>query len=110
MDKSTHIFKDDINIEDLGEGISRQILGHDNELMMVKVNFEEGAIGKSHSHPHRQTTYVDSGVFEVSLGSDVRTLKEGDAFYAAPDEVHGVLCLQKGSLIDVFNPSREDFL
>jgi len=110
MDKSKHIFKDDVHLEDMGEGVSRQILGHDKDLMMVKVNFEEGAIGKAHSHPHRQTTYVASGVFEVSLGSDVKTLNEGDSFYVAPEEVHGVLCLKKGTLIDVFNPAREDFL
>lgn len=110
MKKSVHIFASEVHSEDLGEGLSRQILGYDEEMMMVRVNFEKGAIGKAHSHPHRQTTYVTSGVFEVSLGSKVETMKEGDAFYVAPNEVHGVLCLEKGTLIDVFNPSREDFL
>ena len=96
--------------EDLGEGVSRQILGYDNQIMMVKVSFEKGAIGKTHHHPHRQTSYVASGVFDVTICDEKRTLKSGDAFYTAPDEEHGVVCLEAGSLIDVFSPVREDFL
>ncbi len=99
-----------MSTEDLGGGISRQILGHDEQIMMVKVSFEKGAIGNAHQHPHRQTSYVDSGVFEVTIGGKTRTLKSGDGFYTAPGEEHGVVCIEEGSLIDVFTPAREDFL
>jgi quercetin dioxygenase-like cupin family protein len=110
MEKSAFFAANELPVEDLGEGVSRQILGYDKDIMMVKVNFEKGAIGKAHRHPHRQTSFVASGVFEVNIGADTKTLNAGDAFYAGPDEVHGVVCLESGTLIDVFNPVREDFL
>ncbi len=101
---------DELPVEDLGSGLKRQILAFDSGLMMVKVIFDKGAIGNAHHHPHRQVTYVDSGLFEVSLGDEMQTLKKGDSFFVAPDEVHGVVCLESGVLIDVFTPAREDFL
>lgn len=92
-----------------GEGITRQFIGYDNSMMMVKVMFEKGAIGYKHQHMHAQTTYVVSGIFEVTIGSEINILKAGDGFYAEPDILHGCVCLEEGTLIDVFSPIREDF-
>ncbi len=100
----------ELPLEDLGGGVSRQIMVHDDEIMMVKVVFEQGAIGYAHQHPHRQVSYVESGVFEVSIDGVKKILKKGDAFYTAPGLEHGVLCTEAGTLIDVFNPTRKDFL
>jgi len=110
MKNSDFFNSEDLKVEDLGDGLKRQILAFDSKLMMVKVFFEKGAIGNAHHHPHRQVSYVESGVFEVSLGNQMQTLKNGDSFFAAPEEVHGVVCLEPGVLIDVFTPAREDFL
>ena len=78
--------------------------------MMVLVKFEEGGIGAPHSHPHSQTTYVESGEFEVQMGAEMKILRSGDCFLASPNTVHGVVCKQAGMLVDVFSPVREDFL
>ncbi len=72
--------------------------------------FEKDAVGYQHNHPHRQVSYVVSGEFEVTINNVKNILRKGDAFYAAPDLNHGVLCLEAGTLIDVFNPTRLDFL
>lgn len=93
-----------------GEGITRQITGYNNGLMMVKVAFETGAIGTLHNHVHTQASYVASGVFEVVIDGYKQVLKAGDTFFVAPNMVHGVVCLEAGVLVDVFNPRREDFL
>lgn len=96
--------------ESIGEGIERQLLGHDGELMLVRVRFARGAVGAVHSHPHRQVTFVESGVFRVEVGGEERTLRPGDTFFAAPDVPHGVEAVEAGSLLDVFTPARRDFL
>jgi quercetin dioxygenase-like cupin family protein len=96
--------------EDLGGGIQRQILGFDEALMMVRVEFERGAVGTLHRHPHRQVTYVEAGRFEVEIGGARRTLEAGDSFFVPPEVAHGVVALEGGALIDVFAPAREDFL
>ena len=91
-------------------GITRQILGYDGELMLVRVVFEAGAVGSPHAHPHRQVSYVCKGAFEVTIDGETRTLREGDSFFVAPDLVHGAVALDAGELIDVFTPARESFL
>lgn len=91
-------------------GIRRQIMGYDGQLMMVKVVFEKGAVGTVHTHYHSQATYVASGKFELTLGGEKRILTTGDGYYVAPDEPHGCVCLEAGTLIDTFSPMRADFL
>jgi quercetin dioxygenase-like cupin family protein len=93
-----------------GDGVRRQVLGRGTELMVVRVEFEAGAIGALHQHPHRQATYVVAGRFDVTVGDETTQLIAGDCFYAAADVVHGVRALEDGALIDVFTPVREDFL
>ena len=96
--------------EQVGEGVRRQVLGHGPDLMMVRVDFEQGAVGTLHQHPHRQVTYVAAGNFEASVGGATRRLGPGDCFYVAADLPHGVVALDRGTLIDVFTPARADFL
>jgi quercetin dioxygenase-like cupin family protein len=100
----------EIKWEDLGGGVQRQILGYDDQIMLVKVKFEKGAVGAMHSHPHVQASHVHSGVFEATVGDRKQILKEGDGFYAEPNVMHGVVCLEPGILIDAFSPHRADFL
>ena len=96
--------------ESAGEGIVRQIMGYNDNLMMVKVKFETGAIGTPHTHPHTQTTYVASGVFEFTTDGETKIVRPGDGVYTKPGILHGCICLEAGVLIDTFSPMREDFL
>ncbi len=100
----------DIDWEKTDDGIERKILAHDNLIMMVSVCFEKGAIGVLHSHIHHQVSYVESGPFEVTIDGNKKMLEKGDSFLVAPGLLHGVVALEKGTLIDVFTPSRKDFL
>ncbi len=96
--------------EDLGGGIKRKILGYGPEIMVVRVWFDAGAVGEVHAHRHSQSTYVESGKFEVFVDGEKQVLEAGDSFYIAPHLDHGAVCLEAGVLIDTFSPLREDFL
>lgn len=104
------LFKSNEVWEELGGGVSRQIMGWDNQIMMVKVKFEKGAVGDAHSHFHTQTTYCASGKFEFTIDGEKCVIDATDGIYVAPNTVHGAVCLEPGILIDVFSPVREDFL
>ena len=96
--------------EELGGGVSRKILGWDNQIMMVLVKFEKGAIGSPHQHFQTQTTYCANGIFEFTVGDEKQVINMGDGIYIPPNAIHGAVCLEEGVLIDVFSPVREDFL
>ncbi len=96
--------------EQVGDGLRRKIMAYDDSLMVVKVDFEKGAIGTLHHHYHSQISHVEKGVFEVEINGDKKILKAGDAFIVPPNAIHGAVCLEAGVLIDVFSPMREDFI
>lgn len=104
------IFESETNYEKVGIGVTRQIMGFDDQIMLVKIDFESGSIGSIHSHEHRQCTYVSSGVFEFQIGDEIKIVKAGDGLYMEPNIPHGVKCLEAGRLIDTFSPVRKDFL
>lgn len=95
---------------ELGEGIRRKIMAQNEALMLVKVDFDQHAIGTLHHHPHTQASYVSKGKFEITIGSEKSILEAGDVYFVPSGEIHGAVCLEKGELIDVFSPRRDDFL
>jgi len=105
-----HYHSIDLPLEQADSGIKRQILGHDSNLMLVKIYFDKGSVGVPHKHPHQQVSYVVSGSFEVDVDGNKKILKDGDSFLVPSDVLHGVVCLEEGVLIDAFSPRREDFL
>ncbi len=95
---------------ELGGGIRRKVLSHDASVMLVHVDFEAGAIGVPHQHPHLQCSLIESGVFDVTIGGETRRLGAGDTFFVPTNIVHGVVAIEAGRLLDSFTPMREDFL
>ena len=104
------IMGEEIAWETVGDGVRRQIMGYDDRIMLVNVEFDKGGIGPMHQHHHSQVTYVISGQFDLTIGEETRRMKGGDAFYIPPNVMHGAICIEKGVLIDVFSPIREDFM
>lgn len=96
--------------ETVGPGLRRLLLGHDEHLMLVKVWFDKGAVGEVHSHPHSQGSYVVEGTFEVQVDGKTQVLGPGGSFFVPSGADHGAVCLEEGILIDVFSPTRRDFL
>ena len=104
------LFTNETEIEDLGDGLKRQMLGYNDELMAVKVWFAKGAIGYNHSHRHSQVTYVEEGEFHFNIAGVTKILRKGDSCLIPPHADHGATSPTGGILIDTFSPAREDFI
>lgn len=92
------------------DGSRRRVILDLPELMLVEFTFEKGGIGALHSHPHLQTSYVASGVFEVTIDGVTETIAAGGAYIVPSGLIHGVKAVEAGTLIDSFTPRRDDFL
>lgn len=104
------VYSKDVDLQELGGGVSRKVLAYNDKLMIVEVHFEEGSVGSLHTHPHLQNTYVKSGRFRFTIdGTDVE-VAQGDTIAFGESVPHGTLCLEKGVLLDIFTPMREDFV
>tara|TARA_B110000093_G_C12659991_1_gene281852 strand:- start:167 stop:514 length:348 start_codon:yes stop_codon:yes gene_type:complete len=110
MQTAPFLFGGELITEPVAPGVTRKIMGFNNQIMMAKVYFDEGSEGYIHSHFHSQVAYVESGEFDVTVGEEMNTLVAGDCFFMEPNISHGAICKKAGVLIDVFSPMREDFL
>ena len=108
--KARVVYEKEIPFGDLGGGVSRRVLAYTPQLMIVEVRFEAGGVGSVHTHPHAQNTYVRSGRFRFTIDGEPVEVGPGDTIAFPPEIPHGTLCLEAGTLIDVFAPMREDFV
>lgn len=93
-----------------GPGVERRVLAYTDGLMCVENHFETGAAGALHSHPHTQITYVVEGEFSFTIGGETRVVRQGDTLLKEDGVIHGCVCLQKGVLLDIFTPMRQDLI
>lgn len=110
MKNDRWVFYKDIAAEDQGGGVVRRVLAYSDDVMVVENTFEEGAVGKMHSHPHTQITYVKSGTFRFTIGDTTKDVSEGDTLLKTDGVIHGCVCLKAGVLLDIFTPYRQDFV
>lgn len=103
-------FGDEIETKDLGGGVTRKVLAHNDNLMLCYLHFESGAVGALHHHPHTQITYIVEGAFEFEIDGVKKIVRKGDSLYKQSEVVHGCVCLEEGILLDIFTPERKDFL
>lgn len=108
--KTKVVWNKDAVLETVGEGVARKVLAYLPEQMIVEVRFEKGAVGAPHRHRHTQCTYVMSGAFRFTVEGRAFDVAAGDTLAFASEETHGCVCVEAGTLIDVFTPMREDFL
>ena len=104
------LFGKELPTVEVDGGLIRKLMGYDEQLMLLEIKFKAGSIGYQHKHIHSQTSYVVSGVFEVTINGVSQILRAGDGFYVEPDVLHGAVCIEDGILIDTFSPMRQDFL
>jgi quercetin dioxygenase-like cupin family protein len=104
------VLRDEVTGAEVAPGVIRTILAYDDNIMGAENQFEKGAVGAMHSHPHTQLTYILSGVFEFTVGDDIKIVKAGDTLLKIGGIVHGCVCLESGAMLDVFTPMREDFV
>ena len=104
------VFSREREPEAVGGGVCRKVLAYNEQIMMVEVIFETGGTGSTHTHPHVQSTYVRSGRFRFDINGQSVEVAGGDSIVCPSGIPHGTVCLEAGTLIDVFTPMREDFI
>lgn len=92
------------------EGVVRRVKAFSKDIMCVENEFETGAVGTLHSHPHTQLTYIVSGRFRFTVGAETYEVGPGDTLLKRDGVEHGCVALEGGILLDFFTPMREDFV
>ena len=94
--------------KDLSPGVRTRTFWGEN-LMFSLVELDANAVIPTHSHPHEQGTYLLSGGFEATVGSETRWVGPGELFIVPGGVEHSVrVGPEITRLVDVFAPARED--
>src|SRR5450756_1443176 len=88
-------------------GMIRQVLAHNDKLMLVRHCFEKGWLGTKHSHPHEQLVYVTKGKIHVEFSGRSFDCGAGESFVVEGGVIHQASALEESEVLDVFTPVRE---
>jgi quercetin dioxygenase-like cupin family protein len=91
-------------------GLRRRVLAHNPNLMLVHHEMDQGWAGARHSHPHEQAVYILSGHLRFSCGDQLFEVSSGDSFVIKGGVEHQAWALQPSVVLDVFTPTRDDYL
>jgi quercetin dioxygenase-like cupin family protein len=95
--------------ERITDKIERRILaGKQGMIVWWKMN--AGAHAASHQHPHEQIVLMLKGRMDFRIGSDRRSMVEGDVAVIPGNVEHEGFFPEDTEVVDVFAPPREDFL
>jgi quercetin dioxygenase-like cupin family protein len=91
-------------------GLSRRILAHNENMMLVEHRMEHDWVGARHSHPHDQMVYVITGRLVFQCGDEEFEARTGDSFVIKGGVEHAARAKEVSVVLDVFTPYREDYL
>ena len=91
------------------EGVYRKTLLYNKQLMLCYFTLEKNANIPLHTHKEHQIGYVIKGKLRFITEEREFIAKEGDSYIFDSNEKHGAVVLEDSEVIDVFNPSREDY-
>src|SRR5215510_16271923 len=99
-----------VPVEDLGNGIERQIIVG-KQMMICRLRFAPHIVTPPHEHPHEQLTLVERGRVLFVIEEEERIAQAGDVLHFPPGCRHGATMLdEEVVLLDIFTPLREDIL
>ena len=109
MSEVTYVTWADEPQVDIVPGVRRRHLSGDN-VMLVQVTLDDGAVVPEHAHVHEQISQVISGRVEFVVGGQKQVLGPGGAVLIPSNVTHIATALEPSVTLDIFSPPREDFL
>jgi quercetin dioxygenase-like cupin family protein len=100
----------DVESREAFPNLTRRVLAHNEDLMLVEHVMAKGSVFPLHSHPHVQLAYLVSGHIKVVAGDQEFEARGGDSFVVRGDVEHQVHAIEESVALDLFTPVREDYV
>jgi len=108
--KEHTVNKESVDAIEALPGICRKTLIYNDNMMLCYFFLEENSEVPLHSHKEHQIGYVIKGKLHFFTESEEFLAEEGDSYVFESNEKHGAKILEDSEVIDVFSPSREDYI
>jgi quercetin dioxygenase-like cupin family protein len=91
-------------------GITQKTLAFGDKTLMVEFVLAKGGALPLHAHPHEQTGYLVKGHMCISIAGEEFDARPGDAWTIPSNVQHGARIVEDSVAIEVFSPTRKDYL
>jgi quercetin dioxygenase-like cupin family protein len=105
----THYDWNRLPAEELNPQITRRAI-HTPALTIARLELRKGAVVPEHHHVHEQIATVERGALEFWFGDRMVELRNGQSVAIPSNVPHRVVALEDTIVVDVFSPSRQDWL
>ncbi len=100
---------DEIALDKVTEMISRKIVTGERE-MVAQIYLKRGALVPMHKHESEQMTYILQGALKFLIDGEDIIVREGEVLHIPSWVPHQAEALEDTFEIDIFAPSRQDWL
>ena len=106
--------KGPVNVKDVQpinplSGVFRKTLSYNENVMLCYFTLETDAEIPLHDHEANQVGYVTKGKIEFFTETREFIAEEGDSYAFDSYEKHGATIIDHAEVIEVFNPTRDDY-
>ena len=91
------------------EGIARQVI-HSGRVTIARIFLKEGAVVARHSHENEQLSHVIEGRLRFEFSDRDVVVEAGEVLEIPSNEAHRVVALEDSEAMDVFAPTRQDWI
>jgi len=99
----------DVEREKLNEKIDREMVVGEG-LMLARVFIRKGGHVPLHHHHNEQVTYILEGALKFAIDGKEIVVKAGEVLCIPPNMPHEAWAVEDTLDLDVFTPTREDWL
>jgi len=82
---------------------------HGSNMTFGYIEIKQGTKMPEHNHMHEQITYIIEGQLDMVIGGESCSLTAGMYYVIPSNTPHGAFAVTDCKVIDVFNPTREDY-
>ena len=100
---------DELELDKVTELISRKVVSGDRQTL-AQVYLKRGALVPLHTHEGEQMTYVLDGVLKVRIDDTEVLVRDGEVVRIPSGVPHQIEALADTFELDVFSPTRADWL
>ena len=98
----------EIKPKELAPGLTGYYV-HGSRMTLGYVDIAAGSKLPEHHHEHEQITFIIDGQLDMMIGGQFCSLTTG-MYYVIPSNVpHSATAIRDCKVIDVFNPTRDDY-
>ena len=95
--------------EQLNPKVKRKHI-HTLNMTIARLEIEKSAVVPEHHHVHEQVATVERGALKFILEGREEIVRAGESIAIPPNVPHAVEALEDTVVVDVFSPSREDWM